>query len=149
MNIKKELLAPCGLYCGVCGVLIASRDNNEKFRQRLSTVYECAPEEIACKGCRSGERFKYCQTCAIRSCALEKHYIGCYQCEDFPCGLIDAMQFPVGRKVALRAIPAWRRLGTERWVEEEERRYHCPYCGYKLFRGAKRCRNCREPIDQD
>ena len=30
-DIKKELLAPCGLYCGVCRVYIAHRDDNQKF----------------------------------------------------------------------------------------------------------------------
>ena len=42
----------------------------------------------------------------------------------------------------LRSIPARRELGTERWMEEEEKRYHCPQCGNALFRGAKRCRGC-------
>jgi len=32
MEIHKEWLAPCGLYCGVCGILMATRDNNEKFK---------------------------------------------------------------------------------------------------------------------
>ena len=26
--MNTELLAPCGLYCGVCGVYMASRENN-------------------------------------------------------------------------------------------------------------------------
>ena len=39
--------------------------------------------------------------------------------------------------------------GTERWVEEEERRYHCPACDYVLFRGAKSCRGCKTRIDLD
>ncbi len=29
---NKDLMAPCGLYCGTCGVYIATRDSNEKFR---------------------------------------------------------------------------------------------------------------------
>ena len=37
MQIEKELLAPCGLYCGVCGIRIAHRDDNEKFKARLTT----------------------------------------------------------------------------------------------------------------
>ena len=149
MKVEKELLAPCGMYCGVCGVVIAYRDNNQKFKERLSTVYGCSPDDIICKGCLSDERFQYCEVCAIRSCVLEKSYEGCYQCDDFPCDHIENFPIPVGKKVILRAIPAWRELGTEKWVEEEEKRYLCPHCGYKLFRGANRCRNCKEPVDQD
>jgi len=33
MEIHGEWLAPCGLYCGVCGILMATRDNNEKFKE--------------------------------------------------------------------------------------------------------------------
>ena len=29
----RSLMAPCGLYCGVCGVYIATRDGDDKFRQ--------------------------------------------------------------------------------------------------------------------
>ena len=146
---KKELLAPCGLYCGVCGVLMAHRDNNVKFKERLSTVYGCAPEDIRCEGCMSDTRFKFCEQCPIRTCAQEKSYEGCYQCADFPCVFIDNFPVPVGKKVIMRAIPTWRELGTEKWVEEEEKRYHCPQCGNELFRGAKRCRSCKESVDQD
>jgi predicted RNA-binding Zn-ribbon protein involved in translation (DUF1610 family) len=80
---------------------------------------------------------------------MEKSYEGCHQCDDFPCNMIEDFPQPVGKKVILRAIPSWRELGTEKWVEEEEKRYLCPNCGYKLFRGANRCRNCKEPVDQD
>lgn len=149
MEEKKKLAAPCGLYCGVCGVYIAHRDNNMKFKERLSTFYGVSVDEIKCKGCLSDELSTFCQTCQIRSCVMEKGIEGCYQCSDFPCQFIEDFPFPVGKKVILRAIPTWRELGTERWMEEEEKRYHCPHCGYKLFRGAKRCRNCKEPVDVD
>jgi predicted RNA-binding Zn-ribbon protein involved in translation (DUF1610 family) len=56
---------------------------------------------------------------------------------------------PVGKRVILRAIPAWREKGTERWVREEEERYHCPDCGHRLFRGAKRCNRCKRAVDLD
>jgi hypothetical protein len=147
--VNKDLLAPCGLYCGVCGILIAHRDNNSKFKELLAGFYGVLPDEISCKGCLSDERFKYCQECPIRSCTEEKHYEGCHECNGFPCDLIQNFPVPVGKKVILRAIPTRRELGTEKWVEKEEMRYHCPHCGDELFRGAKRCRNCKEPVDQD
>ena len=40
MKIKAEHIAPCGLYCGVCGVYYATRENNQKFLERLVTMYQ-------------------------------------------------------------------------------------------------------------
>lgn len=147
MNINNELLSPCGLYCGVCGVLIAHRENSQKFKEKLSTVYGVSADEIRCKGCMSDEPFVFCRTCPIKTCAKEKGYTGCHECSDFPCEHINNFPVEVGKKVILRAVPRWREVGTEKWVEEEEQRYICPECGNKLFRGAKRCRNCRQPVD--
>jgi len=149
MEDRKKLAAPCGLYCGVCSILIAHRDHNMKFKERLTTVYGVGLEDIQCEGCLSDKLFKYCQTYPIRSCAVEKGIEGCHQCKDFPCKFIEDFPIPVGKKVILRAIPTWRQLGTERWMEEEEKRYHCVHCGDQLFRGAKRCRNCRQAVDVD
>lgn len=149
MENKGKLAAPCGLYCGVCGVYIAQRDNNIKFKERLTTVYDVTVDDIKCQGCLSDQLFVFCLTCAIRSCTIEKGIEGCHQCNDFPCKFIENFPLPVGKKVILRAIPTWRELGNDGWMEEEEKRYHCPHCGYELFRGAKRCRNCREQVDVD
>lgn len=146
---QRELLSPCNLYCGVCAILIAHRDNNEKFKERLAPAYGVSPQEIECEGCLSEKRFKYCQSCGIRACTAEKGFEGCHECSDFPCSLIDNFPVPVGKKVILRATPTRRDLGTEKWVELEEERYICPHCGKRLFRGAKRCKSCKEPVDQD
>lgn len=40
MGTEKKLLAPCGLYCGACGMYLATRDNKERFLKRLLTVYQ-------------------------------------------------------------------------------------------------------------
>ena len=149
MGNKEKLAAPCGLYCGVCGVYIAHRDNNIKFKERLATVYGVSVDHIKCDGCLSDELFVYCKTCPIRSCTIEKGIEGCHQCNDFPCAFIEDFPLPVVKKVMLRAIPSRRELGTERWMEEEEKRHHCPHCGYILFIGANRCHSCRQPVDVD
>ena len=152
-EIKKELLAPCGLYCGVCSIYIAHRDNNIKFKERLLPVYKMFVKninDIACTGCLSdGVVFPVCQKCAIKSCCKEKEIEGCHQCNEFPCKYIENFPIPVGKKVILRTIPTWRELGTEKFVEEEEKRYHCPECGNPLFRGAKRCNICKIPVNID
>jgi hypothetical protein len=149
MAANKELAAPCGLYCGVCGIYVATRDNNEKFKEKLAPVYGAKPEDLVCDGCLSRRVWAYCQSCPIKSCCRDKKIEGCHQCNEFPCQFIDNFPVPVGKKVILRAIPRWRELGTEQWMQEEEKRYICPHCGASAFRGARRCRSCKEPLDLD
>jgi len=157
MDVKQELLAPCGLYCGVCGVYYATRDDNVKFMERLVDFYKSSNPErenitidkIKCEGCLSDTKSIFCATCSIRSCTREKGYQGCHECDDFPCQHIDNFSIPVGKKVILRAIPYWREHGTEKWVRDEEARYVCPECDNKLFRGAKRCNKCKTEVDVD
>ena len=149
MAVNKELAAPCGLYCGVCGIYVATRDNNEKFKEKLAPVYGAKPEDLVCDGCLSKRVWAYCQECPIKSCCRDKKIEGCHQCKEFPCQFIDNFPVPVGKKVILRSIPRWKELGTEQWIQEEETRYICPHCGATAFRGAMRCRSCKEPLDLD
>jgi len=147
--MNSELLAPCGLYCGVCGVYVATRDDNQKLKGKLAKAYGVELDQVACRGCLSGEIFVYCRTCGIRACVMEKGYDGCHECHEFPCKLIDDFPIPVGKRVILRSVPERKRLGTEKWVKEEEKRYICPHCGGRLFRGARRCANCKEAVEID
>ena len=153
VEVKKELLAPCGLYCGVCSIYMAHRDNNIKFKQVLLPVYKAFAktiDDIACTGCLSdGTVFPVCKSCAIKKCCQERGIEGCFQCEEFPCKFINNFPIAVGKKVIMRTIPYWKNYGTEKFVEEEEKRYHCPECGNPLFRGAKKCNKCKNPVNVD
>jgi hypothetical protein len=157
MAVNPDFMAPCGMYCGVCAVVYATRDDNTKFKERLVGVYKgrlpgsenLSIDDIHCKGCLSEEPFLFCRTCTIKDCTKEKGLSGCHECSDFPCPMIENFPMPVGKKVILRAIATWREVGTKRFVQDEEARYICPACGHKLFRGAKRCNQCKNAVDVD
>ena len=158
MEIDPGFLAPCGLYCGVCGVYYATRDKNDKFLDKLLKMYqsnvpeqleEVTIEDLKCDGCMSDRVSVFCRVCTIKSCTRERGYVGCHECDDFPCSHIESFPMPVGKKVITRAIPYWREHGTEKWVRDEESRYRCPECDHQLFRGAKRCNKCKTPVDVD
>ncbi len=157
MKVEPKFLAPCGLYCGVCGVFYATRDNNDKFLERLLAMYQekisglegISIEDLKCEGCLSDRVSLFCRSCSIKACTQEKGYSGCHECDDFPCDFIDNFPMPVGKKVILRAIPYRQEHGTKKWVYDEEARYVCPDCGQKVFRGAKRCNKCKITIDLD
>ncbi|MFX1568664.1 MAG: DUF3795 domain-containing protein [Promethearchaeota archaeon] len=153
-EIEKELLAPCGLYCGVCRIYQAHKDNDLEFKKEilptLSDFGVKTVEDISCTGCLSdGEVFHFCQNCPIKDCIKSKNIDGCYRCEDFPCEIITNWPDPLDKKIMLRAIPAWRELGTDKWVEDEKKRYKCPNCGTQLFHGVKKCMKCEFIVDLD
>ena len=154
VDIKQELLAPCGLYCGVCRVYIAHQDNDIKLKKELFPSYKAygakSVEDMACEGCLSdGIHFPFCRSCTIKDCIKNKGIEGCHQCTEFPCEIIANWPSKPGKVIILRNIPAWRELGTEKWVEEVERRYQCPECGKQLFRGVTNCNNCNTIVDLD
>ena len=163
MEINQDLASPCGLYCGVCAIYIAHRDNNEKFKQGLVNLYKgnvqgkgtlpnsenLSIEDIKCGGCLSDETFMHCQQCEIRNCTKEKGYTGCHECDEFPCRHIEDFPMTVGKKVIMRAVPYRREVGTEKWIEDEEARYFCPECGNKVFRGVIKCNKCKTSLDLD
>jgi hypothetical protein len=155
---NRDLMAPCGLYCGTCGVYIATRDKNEKFRAVMGNLYGTRPEDTACLGCMQAEPAKtlytFCRHCEIRKCIHAKGFYSCHQCTDWPCTMIREFGFATGRRVMERAIPLWREkaaeLGDEEgsveWARAQCERYHCPSCGEPLFRGAQRCRACKASV---
>lgn len=157
MEINSNLLAPCGLYCGVCSVYYATRDENDPFLEKLLGFYQSKMpglesltiEDLRCKGCLSDRTSFFCKACAVKDCTQKQGYAGCHECDTFPCEHIDNFPVAVGKKVIMRAVPYRRVHGTEKWIQDETERYICPACGHVLFRGAKRCNKCKAEVDLD
>lgn len=163
MTINPDFVSPCGLYCGVCAIHLAHRDNNQKLKEKLVSLYKggtagkgalpnsdgLSTDDIRCGGCLSHDLFMHCRQCDIRKCTTDKGYSGCHECDEFPCSFIENFPMAIGKKVILRSIPYRRQFGTASWVEDEEARYHCPRCGTKLFRGAMRCNQCKAETNLD
>ena len=147
MSVKKEYLSPCGMYCSVCAVRAADRDNDQELKEKLAPIFGTKPEQITCEGCRSEKTFQFAKACAIRACAGEKRLESCHQCGDFPCNHIRTFPFEIAKQQMLAAIPRWKELGTEQWVIETEKRFTCSHCGSLLHRYATQCNRCQKPID--
>jgi hypothetical protein len=67
--MKRELIAPCGMNCGIC-----------KYYHR---------EKMKCPGCRGGDENKSrsCRDCIIINCDVIKknHAEFCFECPNIPC----------------------------------------------------------------
>ena len=108
MEINEKFLSPCGLYCGVCSVYYATRDNNPKFLEKLLNFYQNAMpglenltiKDLECEGCLSDNISFFCQVCSIKDCNKKKGYSGCHECDDFPCQFIaDFPPFKGGTEI--------------------------------------------------
>ena len=117
---KKYQTAPCGLDCFNCN---AFEDNlTEEYKKRASEFLHIPIEETPCKGCR-GEKGK-CKwangQCDTWDCALKKGVTYCFECNDFPCGLLaptaKGANYPHNMKVY--NLCRMKLIGMEAWIEE-------------------------------
>ncbi len=146
MSVNPNLLAPCGLYCGVCGIFYADKHNDEVLKQKLAKAYWSKPEQIKCDGCLSDNKYIFCEKCQIRSCVMVKNVAGCHECSDFPCDKIMNYPFPVAKDFMCKSIPARKDRTDAEWVAWEVSNWTCKKCGVLAFRGAKRCPQCKTEI---
>ena len=128
---RKELAAPCGLYCGACSTYIARKRGDE---EALKAMAECIaeargqaikPEEdLTCNGCLSSQLAIFCRQCTMRACAVEKGITHCAQCSDFPCHTITDFNND-GRSHHSEVLANVRRqqeIGIDAWLDEQEAR---------------------------
>ncbi|MHA1263606.1 MAG: DUF3795 domain-containing protein [Candidatus Helarchaeota archaeon] len=148
MTFNPNLLAPCGLYCGVCAIYQADKQNNQRLKAKLAKAYWCKPEQIHCDGCLSStdNKYFYCKVCKIRDCVQSKAIPGCHKCEEWPCTKIQQYPYELAKTHMLQSIPARKVRSDAEWVAWEEKRWTCDNCGTIAFRGAKRCPHCKAPL---
>ncbi len=93
----KEMISYCGLDCLTCPAYEATRDNDDKKREKTAGYWsklfgrEIKAEEINCDGClqKGGRLLFHCSDCAIRACGQEKDVKNCAYCNDYSCKKLD------------------------------------------------------------
>lgn len=119
--IRGELIAPCGMNCGVC-VSYLAREHDLKSKG-LKRVY--------CDGCLP--RGKNCLHMS-GSCELlrDGRVRFCYECEDFPCKRLKALDKRYRTKYHLSMIEnltAIKERGIDNFLEAEQEKWGCRKCG--------------------
>jgi len=46
---NQELVSPCGLYCGVCGIYCATESGDQPLKEKLAKAYGDTPDKINCR----------------------------------------------------------------------------------------------------
>jgi hypothetical protein len=133
-KIILELIAPCGMNCGICiGHL---RDKNK------------------CLGCREMSKGKpeSCRKCTITHCEIlkEKKMLFCSdKCEKFPCLRLKNLDKRYKTKYGmsmLENLENIKKFGIEKFAKSEQIRWKCPKCGESLCVHRDSCLHCGEKM---
>ena len=88
-----EIIAFCGLACHECGAFMATKNDDDEKRKKVSQQWskhfnsDIKPEDINCDGCttRSSRVFAHCLECKVRLCGIAKGVKNCAYCSDYAC----------------------------------------------------------------
>jgi predicted RNA-binding Zn-ribbon protein involved in translation (DUF1610 family) len=138
----RQLAAACGLFCPSCLVYIAARETSEE-REKIVQNLQLPAEDLKCDGCRSANRFAYCDTCKMAACAAEKGIDFCGGCADYPCDDLRTFQAAMPHRLELwQAQARIQEVGHEQWFVEMLEHYACPQCGTLNSAYHPACREC-------
>jgi hypothetical protein len=128
-SLRPEMIAPCGMDCGLCARHLREKDG--------------------CGGCRVDGIIKprYCVVCRIRDCEeIEASESGfCFECAKFPCTRLqqlDKRYRTTYRMSMVENLERVRELGLEGFVASEKERWRCSACGGVVCVHKETCIYC-------
>jgi len=141
---NEDLTTYCGLYCGACGIKNGRIRETATTLKQLLDMYaypEWAPlvaewfpetkhypefEAVLkwvstqdCPGCRGGGGNP---DCAIRLCAKERGFSGCWECSEAETGCAKLQEIASGYPEMADNLRHIAQLGLESWAQEQAAR---------------------------
>ena len=138
VKTEDSLLGYCGLYCGACPNY-QKTNAVEPINLKKDNFYE------PCEGCNSEIKTTWCSDCEIMKCNKKKNFRVCYECEDFPCEIMNKFinddKYPYHKEVESK-MKLLKEVGLDKWLKLQEEHYKCKKCEtiYNFFQ--KKCDKC-------
>ncbi|MBU2603359.1 MAG: DUF3795 domain-containing protein [Actinobacteria bacterium] len=134
-SLTVELLAPCGMNCGVC----------------IGHLRDRRP----CPGCNDQDdsaKPHHCVACRIKLCEhlAEDPDASCVDCPEFPCARLRQLDKRYRLKYRMSMIENLKEVqqdGPETFVERERVRWTCGHCGALVSVHRAECPGCGESAE--
>lgn len=130
-TITDQLFAPCGINCMLCH-------------------HHCENSE-PCEGCRGGKgKSKHCQNCEMLQCVNAKNLHFCFECTEFPCGLIIGFNQMYIDRYGHEFLPnayVLRDYGKEALTEKIRTEWSCTKCGGVICIHDNCCSECKTLVE--
>ena len=131
---EKDLVAPCGMYCGICSAYLAQK--NGLKGKGVKAPY--------CIGCRT--RNKKCAFLKKRCRLLLENKIEfCYECPTYPCDRLrhlDEKYRTFFRTSFIENLERIKKAGIQKFLEEKNKEWKCPKCGGTICCHNGICYSC-------
>ena len=136
MDMDRELIAPCGMYCGLCSSYLAY--SHQVPRERGTFSY--------CTGCRP--RNKQCSWMKKRCALLRDQTVRyCFECPSYPCTALEDLAERYRTKYGLdflENLSLIQRDGEDALLDGLNGRYACERCGGLRSIHSGKCFECDE-----
>ena len=119
--MKEELIAACGMNCGICAGYLAMKHD-------LNTH---GIEERYCTGCRL-RRGKLCAFAKRCEHLKSKKVKYCFECGEFPCANLEPLNKRYINKYHMSMVENHnyiREYGMDEFLKKEAEKWKCPECG--------------------
>ncbi len=128
-NMKRSLIAPCGMNCGICMAYL--REKNK------------------CPSCRAADTNKAVTVtrCKIKNCEVIRKgkAKSCFGCDSFPCGSLKHLDKRYRTKYKMSMIDNLEFIGDngiDEFLRRQAKKYKCPTCGGTVCVHNGRCYEC-------
>jgi hypothetical protein len=133
-----ELIAPCGLFCGICTSYLAYSRNIPKKKNQISHCPGCRPRNKQCAYLK-----KNCSN------LLESKVLFCYQCEQYPCERLLHLdqRYRLNYKHSpIDNLEEIKSEGTTAFLASIQNRYKCGECGGTISLHNQVCYDCQQSV---
>lgn len=132
-EIDISMFAPCGMNCMVC--------------------YKHCYHKKPCQGCRNEDQGKpeHCRKCKIKDCLKEMGTIFCFECSQYPCKQIKALEkiYNTRYKASLIENSVFvKEHGLHEFMKNQKVKYTCKACGGIISIHDAECSECQKKVEE-
>ena len=132
--MNKELIAPCGMNCGLCSGYLAYTKGIPKKRGKISHCNACRPQNKQCAYLKG-----HCKL--LRDSKIDF----CFECSEFPCARLTHMDKRYRKNFNTSLIENLyeiRNVGLDIFIERQIEKNKCPNCSDVISVHNGKCYNC-------
>lgn len=143
-SANKNLVSACGLYCGACGIYIATQENDSEKMLQYAMVLNQSYDDTLCDGCGAVRKSLHCsKMCTFIDCKQQKGVNSCTDCDEFPCQALYEFKSKMPHRAEIIEMQhKMQEIGTENWLIEMKDYFSCQQCKTVNSAYHLACRKC-------